>query len=375
MHGPQPIRSAAFALALALLVITSPAVAEDFDESFTFDATTLRLSNLIGAIDVEGHDGADFQVDVRVRGEDASRDEITFEVEEGSTTTLRIVFPDERDFVYPELGSNSRTRFGLGEGGGWNIFGRDTIEVRGRGRGLEMWADVTIRVPRDAELVVRHGVGGIEALDVNAHLDLGVRSGHARAQRVNGDVELDTGSGHVAVEAITGALRVDTGSGHVEAVDVNGPRMLIDTGSGNVRLVDAQGDHIEIDTGSGKVEVSRATFGEITIDTGSGSVDCEELAADDLSIDTGSGSVSVDLVRLGDGEFHVDTGSGGIRFSMPASASAHVWAETGSGGVDLDVAGARIVKEKRDEIEFEVGDGAARIELETGSGGIRIAAR
>lgn len=375
MYGINPSRIVALLVALALFANAGAVQAEEFDESFTFDATTLRVSNLIGAISVEGHDGSGFEVVAHVRGDDASRDEIQFETEEGRGATLEVVFPDEDRFVYPELGRRSRMSFNMGRGDDWGWFRRDRIEIRGSGRGMEVWVDLTVKVPRGSELVVRHGAGTIEAVDAEAHIDLAIRSGHASATRITGDVEIDTGSGHVEIDTIVGNLRVDTGSGHVEAVNVDGERIALDTGSGHVSLHQAKGDKLEIDTGSGRVELDEGAFTEISIDTGSGGVECDTVEADELTIDTGSGSVRVELVRMGDGNFSVDTGSGSIRFFMPEPASAEVWAETSSGGIDVDVRDADMKRKKRDEVEFVVGEGTARVELETGSGSIRIAAR
>jgi len=365
----------ALSLAMALVLAAGTVQADEFDETFTFDAPLLRVSNLIGEIKIEGHAGSGFEVVAQVRGADASADEIQFETDTGKDAMLEVVFPDEDRFVYPRMGARSRSTFNMGRGDSWGWFRRDRIEIRGSGRGMEVWVDLTIKVPSGSELVVRHGAGTIDAVDAEAHLDLAVRSGHATATRITGDVEVDTGSGHVEIDTIVGNLRVDTGSGHVDAVAIDGTHILLDTGSGHVSLAEAKGDELEIDTGSGRVELDRAAFSKISIDTGSGSVECDEVEADDLVVDTGSGSVRVELTRMGDGEFSIDTGSGSIRFFMPAPASAEIYAETSSGGIDVDVDGADMRRKKRDEVEFVVGGGAARVDLETGSGSIRIADR
>jgi len=58
---------------------------------------------------------------------------------------------------------------------------------------------------------------------------------------------------------------------------------------------------------------------------------------------------------------------------LPPEASAEVRAETGSGGIDLGLDSPVELKYKdRNEIAFTVGSGAARVVLDTGSGGIRI---
>lgn len=378
MNSRTIVRTGAL-VALLVLVLIAPRAHAEFDESFTFESSSLRVTNLIGKIDIEGHSGSGFVVEVSVQGEDAEPGLIEFESSDGNRAELMILFPtdDERRYVYPELGRNSRTTFNPGHGNNdmWGFFGRGKIEVRGSGRGLEVWADVTIKVPHDAELIVFNGVGELEAVDVEAALELNVRSGAAFARDITGELNIDTGSGHVEVENVAGDLLVDTGSGHVDVVGLRGDRASIDTGSGHVELRDAEVPRIMVDTGSGHVEMDQIVCDDLEVDTGSGHVEIDELSAQAAMVDTGSGRVRLELVAMGNGEFEVDTGSGSITFLMPANPSARVDAETSSGGIDVDVAGADFSREKRDHVRFEVGNGDADVRLDAGSGGIRIASR
>lgn len=364
-------------LGLLLLLFVAPARA-DYSQEFHFDAQELRVTNLIGEITVEGHDGSGFEVEVHVRGEDATDGTVTFEREDGRESDFHIVFPvDEEDrYVYPEMGRRSRTTFRSKRGDSWyDRLGGNRIEVRGSGKGMEVWADVFIHVPKGGEIEILHGVGAMVATNIEGRVSLAVRSGRIEALDIVGPLEADTGSGHVEVENIQGALAIDTGSGHVEAVVIEGDRVHIDTGSGHVRLSDARADEVEIDTGSGGVDLRGVVCHELTVDTGSGGVEADDVEADQAMIDTGSGSVRVQLVRMGEGRFEVDTGSGTITFEMPDDPSAYVEASTGSGGIDVDVADAVMHRKKRDEVEFEVGSGSAQVSLETGSGGIRVRSR
>lgn len=366
-------------LALLTLVLVAPRAQAEYEESFTYDASSLKVTNLIGKVEVVGHDGSDFIVDVMVEGEDAEPGLIEFESSEGSRAELVVVFPteDERRYVYPELGRNSRTTFNPGHGNNdmWGFFGRGKIEVRGSGSGLEVWADVSIKVPRGKELIVFNGVGELEAADAEADMEFNLRSGAAFVRDITGELNVDTGSGHVEIENVDGDLLVDTGSGHVDVRGLRGERASIDTGSGHVSLRDAEVPGIQVDTGSGHVEMDQITCEDIEVDTGSGHVEIDELSADAAMIDTGSGRVRVELVEMGSGDFEVDTGSGSITFLMPADPSARVEAETSSGGIDVDVDGADFSRDKRDHVRFEVGNGDAEVSLDAGSGGIRIASR
>ena len=362
-HGIRQPTLAPVALALVLMLSSVALAQAGFEEKVSISAESLRLANLIGEIRIEAASGGDFEVEVSVQGRDASRNIIGIEVEKGHRAELAVTFPvdAERRYVYPRLGRSSSTRFeardGEHSGGFWSLLtGKDRIEVSGGGRGLEVWADVTVRVPAGAKLEVQHGVGEIAAERVEAELQLAIRSGQVTVTSVEGDVVVDTGSGHVEVRDVNGDLNIDTGSGHVEARRV-------------------RGDVVVIDTGSGRVDVEDIRCAELSIDTGSGGVSAAGVEADEVSVDTGSGSVSLALTRMGPGDFDVDTGSGRIDLELPGDASARVRASTGSGRIQLDIGGARVLHEEKDEVRFEIGNGAARVFLETGSGGIRIASR
>ncbi len=343
---------------LAMLACTGllalPVSAGVIKEHRSFESRSLEIRNLIGEVRVEGHRGSTFEVDITIQGADSN--EGLLKIEE-SGDTLAIVFPNESRFVYPRMGSGSNTTINSEDGDmGWlsSLLGRGRVKVSGSGSGLEVWADVVIKVPNGGDLVVRHGVGELQAANVEGELDLRIRSGKAAADSIRGNLLIDTGSGHVTVSNVTGDLNIDTGSGHVEASDIEGQRVNIDTGSGHVKLTSARIKDLRIDTGSGRVEA-------------------EQISTDSANIDTGSGGVTLQLDRMGTGEFRIDTGSGGIRMILPADAAADFRAETGSGGIDLDIEDGVLMRHMgRDEASFSIGGGGARVVLDTGSGGIRI---
>ena len=380
-------RSGWMILAVAMLLAVSPPSAlADFERSFTVSGQRLALANLIGQISVSGKSGGDIEVLVNVRGEDASEDLISFDEGDGS---LFVLFPiDEHDsYVYPEMGRGSRSqvrfRTERAQSGDRSFFekffesmGGEKVEVRGSGRGLEVWADIEVRVPAGKELLILNGVGAIEAETIDAsRLVLDTQAGSIDARSIQGDLVCDTGSGHINVEGARGNVKIDTGSGHVDASDIEADELDIDTGSGHVTLHDAKAPNLHVDTGSGSVELTRVDASELEVDTGSGGVEAIDVGTDSAHIDTGSGSVRLELTRVGGGRYDVSTGSGGISLMLPEDASASVIAESGSGGVDVDVNGIREQRMRRDSAEFEMGEGTAQIELETGSGRIRIVGR
>jgi len=357
------------ALAAALLVWQAAlplASAGEFDRRFTFEGQELALVNLIGEIQVEQATGGQFEVEVQVRGDDADEKLLDFETDEGRRAVLHIAFPidEERSYVYPKLGRGASVSFsppgrdgsgqsdiGLGDILGALIGKGHAIKVRGHGSGLELWADVTVRVPAGAELTVWHGAGEISAAQIQGHLTLRVSGGGITARDIRGNLLADTGSGSVEIEDLEGDLEVDTGSGGVE-------------------VLGCRGEVVKIDTGSGRVRTEGIECRDLTIDTGSGRVEALAIGADDIVIDTGSGSVDLVLDRMGKGRFKIDTGSGSIDVQLPEDASARVTADTGSGSISADVEGVQLRKKGR--ASFTIGNGDARMVLDAGSGSIRI---
>ncbi len=327
-----------------------------FDRSESLRADTLVVRNVVGQVEIEGHDGPDFEVEVLVRGRDASPDRVQVEVRQGPLAEVIVRFPleESKRYVYPR--SQGTTSISLDDGASWlsRLLGGGSIKVSSDGQGLEIWADVTLRVPRGKKLVVDHGVGTLHARNVVGDLELATRSGAVGVSGVTGGVSIDTGSGQVTVTGIGGDLHVDTGSGRVAVSEVRSKKLHLDTGSGRVELAGVDSSSIHVDTGSGGVEG-------------------QAVGADDLTIDTGSGSVTLDLARMGRGKFLIDTGSGSIDLRLPAAASAEVRADTGSGGIHLDLAGEVRMREQGDDMaEFTVGAGDARVRLDTGSGTIHV---
>jgi putative adhesin len=329
----------------------------------TFDTKRLELRNLVGRITVTGGEGAAFEVTVKPGGKDAASGVPELVVDEsGDLTELTLRFPESKRYVYPELGSNSSASFDPAdtEDSGWlgslvrGLFGK-RITVVGSGSGLEVWADVEIRVPRSGSLVVRHGVGFVDAKNVSGKVAVEIRAGSTEARKVSGELQVESGSGGVEVEQIDGKLTLSTGSGPVTARDVRGSAADISTGSGHVVLERVDSESLEVATGSG-------------------GVDAEGIGAGKASVATGSGSVSFAFVRMGTGPFDVATGSGVVALVVPRGASMDVHAETGSGGIDLDLAGdMKVTRREKDEVEFTVGAGDSHVHIGTGSGSIRIA--
>ncbi len=345
-------------VASVVMLAAVVAMAGEYTIEERVEAEVLVLSNLAGEITVRPASGDAFEIVVHVRGEDAEKGVLEFDIERGRKAKAKIVYPVEshRTFIYPAIGRSNVSISPRGDGD-QNLWRKllglsKRVKIRGKGSGLEVWADVKISMPAGASLKVYHGAGEMSAAGLRGDILLDNHMGNIVVIDVDGDVSADTGSGGVEIEKIVGDV-------------------LVDTGSGSVRVDDVRGD-VHVDTGSGSVEGVDLDCRKLVVDTGSGGIELHRVGADAMRLDTGSGSVEVDLLRMGDGRFVIDTGSGGIRMRLPADASAEIEADTGSGGIKWDLDDPRIHRRDKDHVEMTLGDGRAEVVLDTGSGSIRV---
>lgn len=334
----------------AALLVAVPLGAQEVQR---ISGDDVSIYNLAGRVEIVPGGGSEVVVQIARGGRDAG----DLQIETGQIrgrSTLRIVYPDD-EIVYPEMGrgSNMSTRVradGTFSDGGMGRSG-DRVEIRGRGNGMEAWADLVIQVPAGRDVAVYQAVGEVDARDVEADLLIDTGTGRVTAVDIAGALDVDTGSGSVMVRGVIGDLNVDTGSGRVEVSDVRGREIGVDTGSGSVRGGNLSADIVVIDTGSGSIELESVTSRNVMLDTGSGSIDVE---------------LTTDVDRL-----EADTGSGGVTIRAPASLGATVDIETGSGGIDLDFP-VEVRSVRRDRVRGTIGDGRGEITIDTGSGSIRL---
>lgn len=358
---PPTIRGSfrvAVPLMFAGLFAAPPAVpAQERDVQLSGDR--VAMYNLAGEVRLVPGGGGDVRVAVRPGGADAGRLRIEQgpldigRSEPGAMETLRIVYPGDR-ILYPGLRGSSSLRV-REDGTFWGDTRGDRgreVEISGRRGDVEAWADLEVSVPPGKGVFVMLATGRVEARNVDGDLHLDTGSGEIVVAGTTGELGLDTGSGDVTVEGAEGEVSVDTGSGDVTLRAVRGPGISVDTGSGNVAVDDARAPEIELDTGSGDVRLLGARTGRVNVDTGSGNVTIETIA--------GSATVTV------------DTGSGDVEVTVPADYSGRVHLETNSGRLRTDLP-IRVERKSEDVVDGRIGDGgAARLEIDTGSGDVSI---
>lgn len=327
----------------------------------------VAIYNLAGSIRVQGGSGSDISVTVDRKGSDGSR----LKVETGTIggrETLRVVYPEDR--IVFEGGSaegTTRRRWGnwdrtqvnvasdgtfgddRGDGGRW---GRgDRVEIVSSGRGFHGYADLVVSVPKGKEIEIHLAVGEAVVNNVEGNISVDVHAADVTTTHTKGELSLDTGSGDVNVTDAEGRVILDSGSGGATVTGVKGSELRLDTGSGSVKGSGIEVEELWGDTGSGRVRLTEVRAKVITLDSGSGSVDLELLAdVDRLKIDAGSGSVTV---------------------GIPESLGASVDIDTGSGGIDVDFP-LTVTRRDRDALVGTIGDGRGRIQIDSGSGGVRL---
>ncbi len=338
--------------AAAAVLFALAAVPASAQESYRISGPRVAVYNLAGAVEVVPGRGNEVVVTLTRGGSDAAELEVEMHEVDGYEALVVRYPSDEVVYDWGRRG-NSSTTVRVRDDGTWGgrTRGGDQVRVRTSGRGLEAHADLRIEVPEGHDIRVFVAVGETMARGLRGDVDLDSGSGRIDVEDIVGDLSVDTGSGSVTVAGVVGEVSIDTGSGSVDVEGVRGPVLTVDTGSGSVDVMDVEADVVEVDTGSGSVQLARVAAPNIVVDTGSGSVDLHVLSAVDRIV--------------------VDTGSGGVTLRLPDGTSAEVEADSGSGGIDVDFP-IQVVSQRRNYLRGVMGDGRGRIEIDTGSGRIRV---
>lgn len=166
-----------------------------------------------------------------------------------------------------------------------------------------------------------------------------------------------TGAGDVRVGGQAGWAAVRTGSGSATVAGVAGDADVV-TGSGDIDLGPVTG-RSRVRSGSGDVRLG-GVGGGTEVKSGSGDVTVDDVGAD-LTVRTGSGDITVHDARSG--RVQLNTGSGGLRVALHPGVAAELDLSTGSGRTRSDL-----------EVGHQppAGPTALRISGRTGSGNVLV---
>ncbi len=218
-----------------------------------------------------------------------------------------------------------------------------------RSRVGHMSADYTIEVPPDTSLRSVSGSGNIAVNALAGPVTITSGSGDVNLGGIQGDVQATAGSGDIRMEDLKGAVEITAGSGDVTLHSVGG-RVRVTTGSGDI-VLSSPGNAVTLHNGSGDIRVTGA--------------------AADLRIHSGSGTLSVSGAPFAGAYWELRTGSGDVRLMLPPDASFRLYAQSRRGEIRSDIPWT-ILERRQHEVRAVVGQGAARVEVATGSGDVRL---
>jgi len=224
------------------------------------------------------------------------------------------------------------------------------IRVGGGPRLNNLSIDYRIEVPTATELHCGTGSGNVTVRGIQGPATFTSGSGDVKASEIGDDLQATTGSGDIVFSGIKGQVQVTTGSGDISVRSARGA--------------------VRLHTGSGKLEIAEPNDA-VVAETGSGDVIVDGAHAD-LRVRTGSGGVRIDGNPGATNYWDLRASSGDVTLHVPTDASLRLYAHTSSGDID---AGIPIVLEGttgKHDLRARIGDGKARVEVETSSGKITL---
>jgi DUF4097 and DUF4098 domain-containing protein YvlB len=208
----------------------------------------------------------------------------------------------------------------------------------------------TIVVPGETELRGRTGSGNIEVHDIRGPVDMTAGSGDLTAEGIDREVKGTCGSGSIRMNRIHGDAQATAGSGDIHLLSVQG--------------------EVRTQTGSGDVRIEKPS-GPVTAGAGSGDISITGASAD-LQLHTGSGELQVEGNPAPKSYWELHTSSGGVGLQVPSSASFRLVARSSSGRIQTSIPIVIEEQTSKHELRARVGDGGARVEVETSSGEITL---
>jgi Putative adhesin len=175
---------------------------------------------------------------------------------------------------------------------------------------------IEVRMPKDADLLVRTGDGSI------------------KANGVSGSVDLRSSDGAISASSLKGAVRLRSGDGSIEAGDLDG-KCDASTSDGRIRL-------------SGRFDVLNAKSGD-------GSVGVEALHGSKLESD-----------------WSIASSDGGITVALPSDLPANIEASSSDGRVSTDIPITLEGTMSRSKVHGKMNGGGPTLTIHTGDGSIHL---
>lgn len=176
----------------------------------------------------------------------------------------------------------------------------------------------------------------------NGDVSLQDIGGEVEVETVNGSIVLRGGTGRVDLESVSGEVIVEGARGAIEAVTVNR----------GVRITGSSGD-INAESINGSIQLS---------DIESANVQAESL----------NGSIQYRGAIRDGGRYSFASHNGGITMTIPEGTNASFSVTTHNGSIETDFPVQVRDLNSRRSLSFRLGDGGARIELESFGGSVHL---
>jgi len=181
----------------------------------------------------------------------------------------------------------------------------------------------------------------------------------------------------VRLSGVTSTIRIEGIQGTVSAETVEGD-VTVSGGSGLVSLRSVQGD-VALSGASGKIDVNSVNSdvavhdvtGELQAVTVNGDVNLTRIQSDNVEANTVNGEITYDGTIRPSGRYRLSTHAGDLSVAIPEGTGALVSISSFQG--DFESAFPVTITERHGKrFEFTLGNGSARVELESFSGTIRL---
>jgi hypothetical protein len=178
---------------------------------------------------------------------------------------------------------------------------------------------------------------------------------------VEGDIEVSGTTAAISAETVNGDVTVTGGAGNVSLSSVDG-EVVLSRASGNLSVATVN-DDVTVRQSSGTVAAS----------TVNGSVILEGVSSAAVTAESMNGDVSFGGPIQNGGRYQLSTHNGDLTIGVQQGASATVSVNTFNGDFSSDIP-VEVRSRGRHEgsFSFTLGDGSARVQLESFSGSVRM---
>ena len=350
-----------------------------FTEHQELDATagaTIRIFNVYGSVDVKP----------------ADVDRITVDVEK----TVRATDQTEadrraKDFTFAIMNDGGMYRIVSSLDEARTRAERDwTPEIRLGNDRQRFKSNLTIRVPRKANLDIRNRYGAVSVDGFEGNQVISNRNGSTSINHITGGVTVTTGYASAVLESVSGDVTI-TNSYASTTLRTIGGKVTVNNKYGHVDVQDVKGD-ASIENRYSAVNAERIG-GNLKIDGRNNSVDIDQVngslevetsyktlsvrnAKGTMTLSNRHGDVDIELDEQPRNDITVNAQYSDVTIEMPGNATFQFDGRTRYGNVDSSFDAISVNSSGRERTaRGQQGQGGPRISVETDHGNIRLEKR